>query len=165
MKKPVGPLGMTDEERANFIRTEKWPERMIDVPDRPAREPVPDLRFKEEEAKALRDYWRSEGRWEGLKEGQLKADEALRRARKLMAEETGQKLAKRGRPSSRADEAAQMLKILDDNRDRDERYCRALFENSLKARNPTMKKSAVLDHSRRALSAAQKLRPKKREER
>jgi hypothetical protein len=35
MKKPVGPLGMTDEERAEFRRTKKWPTRQVEAPEGP----------------------------------------------------------------------------------------------------------------------------------
>jgi hypothetical protein len=35
MKKPVGPLGMTDEERAELRRTKKWPTRQVEAPEGP----------------------------------------------------------------------------------------------------------------------------------
>ena len=35
MKKPVGVLGMTEEERAELDRTKKWPTRQVEVPDGP----------------------------------------------------------------------------------------------------------------------------------
>jgi hypothetical protein len=35
MKKPVGVLGMTDEERAELRRTKKWPSRQVEAPEGP----------------------------------------------------------------------------------------------------------------------------------
>ena len=35
MKKPVGPLGMTDEERADLRRTKKWPTHQVEAPEGP----------------------------------------------------------------------------------------------------------------------------------
>ena len=35
MKKPVGALGMTDEERAKLSRTKKWPTRQVEAPEGP----------------------------------------------------------------------------------------------------------------------------------
>jgi hypothetical protein len=35
MKKPVGVLGMTDEERAELMRTKKWPARQVEAPEAP----------------------------------------------------------------------------------------------------------------------------------
>jgi hypothetical protein len=35
MKKPVGVLGMTDEERAELMRTKKWPARQVEASEAP----------------------------------------------------------------------------------------------------------------------------------
>ena len=82
MKRPIGPLGMTDEERAELGRTGKYPERTIEVSNGPLGfghaatdlSPLtpPDLPRAGE---ALRDYWRLDGKIEGMREGREKGFE------------------------------------------------------------------------------------------
>ena len=46
MKKPVGVLGWTAEERAEYARTGRWPERTVEAPDKPpglSLSSIPDL--------------------------------------------------------------------------------------------------------------------------
>jgi hypothetical protein len=79
MKMPIGPLGMTDEERAEFTRTGSWPQRVLEVPERPLGfgpnglnvppPNVPDFPIAKESAAAIRDYWRLDGKHEGVREG------------------------------------------------------------------------------------------------
>jgi hypothetical protein len=81
MKMPVGPLGMTDEERADLFRTGKLPERTIDVPESPLgfslngwsaplppKPPDHELPDPNELAEGLRYLLRLEGREEGRKD-------------------------------------------------------------------------------------------------
>jgi hypothetical protein len=67
-----------------------------------------------------------------------------------------------GRPSSLEEETGEMLRIIGDNPNRDDRYCRRLFEAALRQREPHPKDSEsdykrwLNQRSKRAWEAAQK---------
>ena len=100
MRTPVGPLGMTDDELAESLRTGKYPERAIEAlgrrpgfgpattnPSPPNPSPLTPAQEREafEHGNALRDYWRLDGKDEGKREG---LEEGLRKGR-LEGEEKG----------------------------------------------------------------------------
>jgi hypothetical protein len=146
MKKPVGPLAMTEQEGAEFIRTGTWP--TIEAPSHPDLPPADEL------AAAIRRYWRLESEAKGPKEGLREAREKLLSA--LDGPTPTPSGRRPGRPSSRDEEAREMLKIVADNLDCGD--CRHLFEAAMRERSPAMKKAALLDHSKRAWKGAQELR-------
>ena len=55
MKKRIGLLGMTEEERAELDRTKKWPTRQVEVPDGPPGFTLTSLPSPE----YMRGYWTS----------------------------------------------------------------------------------------------------------
>ena len=177
MTVPVGALGMTAEEHAEFLLTGMYPQRSIDAPNRPPGfgpaatnpslpKPV-DLPPMEEFAAAIRDFWRLDGKLEGRRDGleeglekgrvvgreevlREKLTEVLQAANSPLtappiADEAANKVtapSKRGpgRPSTRDDEADEMLVIRAANPDRGERYCRNLFEGALREREAPLTK-------------------------
>ena len=159
---PVGALGMTERELAEYVRTGKWPDRQLTTaPDIPPGLSLTEPRLEGNAAHgaapfeglgaAIRDYWRLDGKLEGRREAREEAIEALRRA---------EKLAERGRPSFFTNDVAEMIAIIRDNpgREGDETFCRRLFKASL----PYSETSAESDQkrwpnqrSKRAWEAAQ----------
>ena len=103
MKKPVGPLGMTDEERAELKRTKKWPTRQVEAPEGPPGLSLTGLRSADAETDAedppLREaLWRlvvwSQRSRPGAK-GKIAEDISL--VRKLLNETGGNVEQARGR--------------------------------------------------------------------
>jgi hypothetical protein len=88
MKTPVGLFGMTDEERTEFFRTGKYPERIIEAPGNPPAfslaghdvgpANLPDFPASKNLGTAIRNYWRLDGKFEGRREG---LDEGLEKGR------------------------------------------------------------------------------------
>jgi hypothetical protein len=196
---PVGVLGWTAEEHEEHARTEQWPERAVEVGDQnpgfslrgygaPASVGFDYPNSKNSHkllaqiralADALRDYWRLDGKLEGLDEGLEKGRlEGLEKGRVEGREEvlrealwvakngaTAKSLADNrgaGRPSSLDEETREMLGIIGDNPNHGERYCRHLFEAALRKREHHPKDSKsdykrwLNQRSKRAWEAAQK---------
>lgn len=147
MKMPVGPLGMIKEEIDGLIRTNKWPERTIEVSDSPPGFGPAGL--NNGKAALAREEGRREAREKMLADAirTLKNEQSSRGP---------------GRPTSRNDEIGEMLTIIAVNRDKGEKYCRSVFENQLREREkgrPRTVKSDGKDwlsrRSRRAWIGAQ----------
>ena len=167
MKMPVGPLGLTDEERAELIRTGKWPERVIEVPDKPPgfglnglyipSPKLPDLSAAKESAAAIRDLWRFEGRLEGREEGLREARERLLSALDAPTPETTKPEQKtpsrrrRGRPAGQPRIAVTDAKAMNEIRERNPgRDFVHLFKQSLRRDYPTMLQSSITRRTRDA---------------
>jgi hypothetical protein len=147
MKMPIGPLGMTKEEIDGLIRTNKWPERTIELSDSP-----PGFGPN------------------GLNDGKatLAREEGRREAREMMRVDAVVELMKDqssrgpGRPTSRNDEIWKMLTIIGANPAKGEKHCRSVFEDHLREREKGRPRTVESDgkdwlsrRSRRAWIGAQ----------
>jgi hypothetical protein len=123
MKMPIGLLGMTKEEIDDLIRTNKWPERTIEVSDGPPGLSVTGLN----DGRAA--LAREEGKQEGRRETREKIHAAAIRQLKEEQASPGP-----GRPTSRNDEIKEMLTIIAAYTDKGEKHCRSVFEGQLRDR-------------------------------
>jgi hypothetical protein len=98
---PKGVLSWTDEELAEYGRTGKWPCRAVEdvEPSEPPKSPITSAPSPVEGlGAAIREYWRADGKLEGLRTGRKQGRrKGIREAKSLSAKLAGKARGKQRR--------------------------------------------------------------------